>query len=132
MLAKYLRPGENKARDDAPLTSSLLTEDPGFVDLINRFVQCLPEMAQDIRRACEQRDVEALKFSTHTLKGACGNYGYEALFELTQDLESEIWTQDFDAIASLLDRLDGLIARAERGLEVDRVPLQVAPVSSTA
>ena len=132
MLARYLQPGEKTARDDAPLTSSLLTEDPGFSDLINRFVQCLPEMAQDIRQACEQRDVEALKFTTHTLKGACGNYGYQALFDLAQDLESEIWGQDFDAIMGLLDRLDGLIACAERGLEIGHIPLQAATASSTA
>ena len=58
-----------------PLGSKTLDDDT-MAELIKTFVEELPHRAEKITDALQSEDFEALKHSSHQLKGAAGIYGF--------------------------------------------------------
>ncbi|MEW5757538.1 MAG: ATP-binding protein [Pseudomonadota bacterium] len=101
--------------DLTPLRSTLLETDPTFADLVQGFIDRLPQMQQQVRSALQSRDAAELKKILHDLKGVGGSYGYEPLFEMMKQGEFLLAKQDFAALDSLIRECDQLCARIIAG-----------------
>ena len=89
-IAKFLKANENTEENVQPIISSLLADEPGMLDLIQRFVAKLPNYIEIINEAYNSKNWEDLRRSIHDLKGTGGNYGFDELHKLMQDIEFEL------------------------------------------
>jgi len=101
---------------NAVLVSQLLADDPDLRDLVEEFVNELPERLQNIRVAYEALDWERLARLAHQLKGAGGSYGYPDISRLAAEMEAAFRRQDAGDFPRWMERLAGLAEAARRGL----------------
>ncbi len=73
--------------DNRPVIRSSFADDPDMSELIELFVEDIPDKLERLRTAMEQEDLEALRSFAHQLKGAAGGYGFEQLTPLAHQLE---------------------------------------------
>jgi len=88
------------------ITSEILLEDPGLIDLINKFMTRLPAMRDSINLAKAERNDEEFSNLIHQLKGVGGGYGYPMLTELCSDIEVQIKNESAENISSLLQEFN--------------------------
>lgn len=101
-----------------PIISTLSSEaDGAFDELIEEFVESLPETLTSIRHAYAQKAWQKFNDEIHTLKGTGGNYGFEQITTICRDIETHIKHGEIDDIPQKLDELDKLYARIIAGLE---------------
>ena len=67
---------------------SIFADDPDMGELVEFFVEQVPERVKSFRQAFEADDVEELCRLAHQLKGASGSYGFCDLSPLAAKLES--------------------------------------------
>ena len=115
VLAKHLKPANDVRIDNTPVTSTLLANEPEFVDLVSQFVNALPDILQEIRVTAERNDWDELKVLVHNLKGTSGNYGYMQLSDLTAKLEFQIINKNRYEIDELLRVVDAYCERIIAG-----------------
>ncbi|HOW72945.1 MAG TPA: Hpt domain-containing protein [Phycisphaerae bacterium] len=72
---------------DQPEVFSTLGNDPDMVELIQEFVNALPERVKSIEAAVNANDLDTLRRLAHQLKGASGGYGFEVLGQAAASLE---------------------------------------------
>jgi histidine phosphotransfer protein HptB len=93
---------------------SSMAGDEVMSELVELFVNDIPDRIQALRGAFEARDSELLNRTAHQLKGAFGSYGFEALTEPAAQLEKSSLTfpdgvkrieADLNALAELCQRL---------------------------
>jgi CheY-like chemotaxis protein/HPt (histidine-containing phosphotransfer) domain-containing protein len=99
------------AGKEAPLHSTLPTEDADFRDIVEKFHQRLGEKLREMRRACAARNYVELAAAAHWLKGCGGSAGFEAFTRPAQALEL-LARQGNSELASLV--IDDLCRLAER------------------
>ena len=109
--------------DNTPIVSSLLEEEPDIADLLQEFTDRLPAMVEAIRSSLERLDKDELASQIHNLKGVSGNYGYTALFELSQEMEFEIQANHLNCLFEVLDRVEKIIERIRLGLSENFQPV---------
>jgi len=102
--------------DNTPIVSSLLEEEPDIRDLLQEFIDRLPETIEAIRNTLGRRDKDKLAIQIHSLKGVSGNYGYQCLYELCQKMELEIHANRLNTLSDMLNRADKIIDRIRLGL----------------
>jgi HPt (histidine-containing phosphotransfer) domain-containing protein len=105
------------ANQPAKLVSQLLLEDASLRDLVQEFVEALPQRLEELRRAYESLDWDQLAVLAHRLKGAAGSYGYPDLSRLAAEMEEMFRLHQAEHFAQWLDRLRALIVAAKAGLE---------------
>ena len=66
---------------------SVFENDPEMGEIVALFVAEMPERAGELRKAIEQRDLEAATRIAHQLKGAAGGYGFETLGDIAKAAE---------------------------------------------
>lgn len=115
-IVKYLSPVKEPAEKNQPLTSSLLIEEPDMIDLVQRFVSKLPGYLEDIYRCDKDKNWCELSEHVHILKGTSGNYGFEELYKLMQNIEFELTKENYDGVDSLVSSLENLHKRIELGI----------------
>ena len=101
------------------LLYSSLASDPDLAELVEIFVESLPERVESLRQAFEQGDWETLRRTAHQIKGAAGSYGFDPLSPSAAQLEQRIGAgedQDVEAIRQALDELLELCARVRAGM----------------
>lgn len=86
-------------------TSSLLNDDPGLIDLIDKFIRRLPDMIIAIKQANEVSNVDELSNLIHQLKGVGGGYGYPELTDLCAKIEFQITSGDVENVNTLIKEL---------------------------
>jgi len=124
ILVKYLSASEGEVDlDNSPIVSSLLEEEPDIADLLQGFIDRLPETIAGIRKTLESGDKDLLIEEVHDLKGVSGNYGYKVLFELCQKMEFEIHANRLRSLGDMLDRMEKIIGRIRMGLPENVVPM---------
>ncbi len=113
---------EETGTGDSPLYSTMAGE-PDMVPLIVRVVASLPESISALRAAAEQPDRERLQSLAHQLKGAGGGYGFGAITEAAEHLETAVLASASQPeIDSRLAALIDLMQCARIGLDpADRV-----------
>jgi HPt (histidine-containing phosphotransfer) domain-containing protein len=119
MLNKYLTPDSSLKSTSTPIISTLAEEGDGvFSELIEEFVETLPETLNNIREAFEERDWEKLGDDVHTLKGTGGNYGFEQITRTCQAIEIEMENNNTESISRHIADLEKLYARIKSGLQI--------------
>lgn len=98
------------------LVSQLIMEDPTMKDLVEDFVEGLPNRLADLRGAMEQLNWDELRLLAHRLKGAGGSYGYPQISEVAAHMEKGFRNQTVDDFADCARQLEELVAAARAGL----------------
>lgn len=102
MTSRYLQPAKQLQRPSEPIISTLLGEDPTFLDLVEKFVSELPEILNKLTHAYQQQDWISLKDGLHNLKGMGGGFGYQVLTELAGKAEFQVFSENFEAVKVFL------------------------------
>ncbi|HWA27786.1 MAG TPA: Hpt domain-containing protein [Lacunisphaera sp.] len=67
---------------------ALNPDEPQFVrELVDLFVQDVPDRVAEIEQALATRDATLLSRAAHTIKGSCSNFGAAKLKELSHAIE---------------------------------------------
>lgn len=98
------------------LISSLLNEDPGFLDIVQDFVNSLDQRIQELRAAHEALDWDTMTMLAHRLKGAGGSYGYPDLSALGKEMEQHFQNHVATHFSAWISQLSELTAAAKAGL----------------
>ena len=95
-----------------PLVSEF-ADDTDMVELIEMFVDELPQRASAIEQAVSEQDKESLRSLAHQLKGAAGGYGFPAITDAAATLETSVKaTRDTNQLKQEVDALADLCRRA--------------------
>ena len=95
------------ACDDSALISSL-ADDQDFVQVLDIFIETLPEMLDSIGTALKESDMEALKRQVHELKGAGGSAGFPIIMQYAAGVENTVAAGQIDQLARGVEELLGL------------------------
>jgi histidine phosphotransfer protein HptB len=68
-----------------PIYSSL-ADDPDLGELVEMFVQEMPDRINTLKTQAQSRDWEQLARTAHQLKGAAGSYGFDAVTPCAEQL----------------------------------------------
>jgi HPt (histidine-containing phosphotransfer) domain-containing protein len=90
------------------LLYSSLGGDPDLADLVELFVEEMPDRAAALSERFDASDWEGLRRTAHQLKGAAGSYGYAPISQYAAVLEEAV-KQD-EPEAQIRDAVEGLIA----------------------
>jgi signal transduction histidine kinase len=96
---------------EAPLISSLPTDDPEFLEIVQEFVQRLQERLAAMSVAARDGDYRELARLAHWLKGSGGMAGFDAFTQPASDLEQLAKQNAAEQIPSALARLQALVQR---------------------
>ena len=83
--------------------------DQEIIEAINMFVDRLPSMLTTICETFESRNIEELKKLIHDLKGTSGNFGYDELFVLAQDMEELLKNENLDQFPAMLPQAENIV-----------------------
>lgn len=98
------------------ISSELLEEDPGLIDLVDKFISRLPILRDDIFKMYSENDIEAFSKLIHQMKGVGGNYGYPMLSELCAAIEVSC-EEEFSQVQAQLDELKVITEKILAGSE---------------
>lgn len=115
VLADHLTIEDGDSSETQPLTSELLEEDPGLKDLVNKFIQRLPETLATLNQLYQDQDWQTLAQNLHNLKGMGGGFGYPQITTLAARMEFEAKKKDQNELSSSLDELASLVSRIRAG-----------------
>lgn len=95
-----------------PLVSSF-ADDPDMADLVEMFVDELPQRIDSLRSLFDQQQFQDLETMAHQIKGAGGGYGYPSLTEAARKLENTLKKQNnLHGVQTALEELIQLCTRA--------------------
>lgn len=115
-IIKFLNPVGEIVENQHPLTSSLLIDEPEMIDLVQRFVAKLPQYIVNITKSGEAKEWDEIRKLAHDLKGVSGNYGFDDLYKLMQDIEFELTKENYTGVLSMINKLPVLNERIQAGL----------------
>ena len=84
---------------------STFADDPDFGDLLEMFVETIPEKRQSIQEAFATGDLCGVRTQAHQLKGAGGGYGFGGLTGVAAELEDACAASDIEHVRPAFDRL---------------------------
>jgi HPt (histidine-containing phosphotransfer) domain-containing protein len=79
--------------------------DPDIADLIPGFLENRHKDIKTIGEALAQGDFETIRFLGHSMKGAGGSYGFDAITDMGRSLEQAATAQDAGEIKKSLQEL---------------------------
>ncbi len=79
--------------------------DEEYQDLIELFVNSIPDKINQIKQFHQDKDFEKLKFLSHQLKGAAGGFGFPKLTDIAEDLELVCINKSTDKLDEKVDTL---------------------------
>ncbi len=91
----------------------LVRADPKFADLIPGFLQNRRQDVIAMREALDRRDFETVESLGHGMKGAGGNYGFQAISDIGAALEEAAKSADTEASRTWVDELSRYLDRVE-------------------
>ena len=95
---------------------STLGGDPDLRDIVEMFVDEMPERTSALVERLDSGDREGLRRLAHQLKGAAGSYGFEPITQVAARLEQAIRdSQPEPEIRRLVGELTDMCARAQVG-----------------
>lgn len=95
-----------------PIHSEMAT-DADMLEIIQMFVDEMPERVASLEQAWDESNVELLSRIAHQLKGACAGYGYSAVGEAAAALENSLKSADHE-LSSVQSQFDELINLCSR------------------
>lgn len=95
---------------------SSLAEDPDLAEIIDLFIEEMPERTGNLCRSLEDANWEALGRYAHQMKGACGSYGFHQLTPYAARVETAVREgQGEAAIRQAVEELVTLCQRVRGG-----------------
>ena len=99
---------------------SELANDPDMAELVEMFVNELPDRTAAIQKALADQDLEALGRLAHQLKGSAGGYGFPSITDAAKALEAGArMDEDLVSLLSQVKKLVSLCERARPGAPTD-------------
>jgi len=98
--------------NEGPLLSDF-AGDADMVELIELFVDELPQRAQQLNQAFQAQDWNTMATLAHQLKGAGGGYGFPQITEAAFHVEQNARAQDTQELTESLGQLIALCRRAQ-------------------
>lgn len=123
VLQSCLQNTENKTSIEPPIISPILEEEPDLLEILEMFINRLPGMLTNICEAHESKNYAELGELIHDMKGTCGNFGYDALYELSIEIENLIRAKEYSQISVKLIDVEKLTQRILRGFHERVTPL---------
>lgn len=99
------------ASRNAGSVQSEFSNDPDFEEILQMFVESIPEKQKTFRESFLQGEWNSLKTQAHQLKGSGGGYGYDELSIEAANLERACQSQDIDQIGQALNSLLNYMGR---------------------
>jgi len=115
MSSRYLQIARQADQYNEAITSTMLAEEPELRDLVEKFVSELPGILDEVHHACQQQDWKTLRKLIHDLKGMGGGFGYDVLTELTGKAEFQLFSENYEAVKTLLDEISHVSERIYEG-----------------
>ena len=93
-------------------------DDPAFLaELIDLFLQDIPERIAEIESALAQGNAAQLTRAAHTVKGSCSNFGANGLARVAQTMEQQGKASAFADATATLPELRAEFALVEAALK---------------
>jgi signal transduction histidine kinase/CheY-like chemotaxis protein/HPt (histidine-containing phosphotransfer) domain-containing protein len=115
-VMKFLKPVESADETFHPLISTILIDEPEMKDLVQRYVGKLPQYIENILESDKDKRWDDLRQHVHDMKGTSGNYGYNELYKLMQNIEFELTKENYDGVHTMITRIEGIYERIQAGL----------------
>ncbi|MFO7901134.1 MAG: Hpt domain-containing protein [Pirellulaceae bacterium] len=96
----------------SPLIYSSLGDDPDLCELVEMFVEEMPDRIRALKEHADEQDWNQLARTAHQLKGAAGSYGFDQLTPCARDLE--LLARDGTAEQEIRDALNKVIDLCNR------------------
>lgn len=85
---------------------SILADDEDLREIVEMFVEEMPERVDLIRKELQAQDWDSLERTVHQLKGAAGSYGFAGLSPAAGNVETLIRDKaPFEEISAEIDKL---------------------------
>jgi histidine phosphotransfer protein HptB len=91
---------------------STLGTDPDLGDLVEMFVDEMPQRLEQIQECWDKSDMEGLERAAHQLKGAVGSYGFDELTPILRTLESNV--KESQPEAEIISSIEAAISVCSR------------------
>jgi CheY-like chemotaxis protein len=105
ITAKYLQKDESEENNGVPITSSLLETEPEFFDIVEKFVDDLPNKISNIQTQMANKNWSEVSAIAHALKGSGGGLGYPILTNISGNIEFQTLNQNYSSVTSLVNEL---------------------------
>lgn len=93
-------------------------DDPHFLrELIDMFLQDVPERVAEIEAALAKQDAVLLTRAAHTIKGSCSNFGASGLMKISLEMEHQGKKADFAGATATLPALKAEFAVVTEALK---------------
>ena len=100
------------------LLYSRLAANEGLADLVELFVDELPDRVDQLRAHFESENWSELERYAHQIKGAAGSYGFDPLTPAAARLERAVAAHDpCEQIDAALEELEALCQRVRAGTQ---------------
>jgi HPt (histidine-containing phosphotransfer) domain-containing protein len=93
---------------------SELAGDPEMAELIQSFVNEIPERVRLVERHWERHELGELRRIAHQLKGACGGYGFPQVGQAAAKLENGLSREENADLESVAERVRELVEMCRR------------------
>ncbi len=98
---------------------STLAEDPDLAEIVEMFVDEMPDRVENILNCLQSEDWDGLRRASHQLKGAAGSYGFPTITPCAGVLESAVrQTLPEDEIRKAVDELVSMCRNVRAGTPV--------------
>ena len=114
---------EIKVDQQPILISELIKDRPQFKPLVKRFIEKLNEQLDEVKRAFDLKEIQAISSFAHWLKGSGGSVGLHAFTGPAIKLETAAKSGELETIKTLIENLASLAKQAELGLSEDCEPI---------
>jgi CheY-like chemotaxis protein len=115
LIQSYVKQGDDDVIDTSqtePLLSDFADE-ADMLELIQMFVDELPERVATIEKAMTEQDLDCVKALAHQLKGSAGGYGFPSITQIAGTVEGTVkMNREMDQVKVAVDALIGLCRRA--------------------
>lgn len=88
--------------------------DPDMIELVEEFVQALPERVGALQSAFANGQTDEVKRIAHQLKGASGGYGFGPVGEVAGELEAAVQGLGGNELERVRQQLDELVSICSR------------------
>jgi len=95
---------------------STLAEDPDLGEIVDMFVDEMPDRIETLLESFESQDWESLRRASHQLKGAAGSYGFAPITPAAGSVEAAVKeARPEDEIRLVLDELVSMCRNVRTG-----------------
>jgi signal transduction histidine kinase/DNA-binding NarL/FixJ family response regulator len=115
VLRKFLK--ANAAAADAPIRSTVGSDDPEMRNLVIAFVEKLPEYRGSIESATQSGNWSRVQEVAHKLKGLGGSMGYPIVSDIAASILFQLKAGHHDEAAQHVRRLGDIVTRIQAGFK---------------